>query len=304
LCKQSEYGNARCGQVAAPGILVSASRYPVSKLLPDWPKGMFAVFFSCLFLAITMLPVSACYLRYEHVDALGQRHLFHIVRKALLSLAWHPFFPSFVIIHLTIVVKMTHKQSHESPRSGSVFNLDTDFSKFKKNQPGRLLQVFFIDQLKDIYWAENYLLKALPKMRAAATTPELQTAFEEHLAVTKEQIIRLEQVFELVGKKAEGKKCDAMHGLVMECEAIIEDTKEDTLTRDVALIIAAQKVEHYEIATYGGLTQLALTMGWDEVADLLETTLQEEKQTDWHLTSIAEKHINWEAAHEDAAVGR
>lgn len=198
---------------------------------------------------------------------------------------------------------MTHKQSHASPGNGGIFNFDTDFSKFNKNQPGRLLQVFFIDQLKDIYWAENHLAKALPKMSAAATTPELRVAFEEHLAVTKEQIIRLEQVFELTGKKAEGKKCDAMSGLVMECESIIEDTKDDTLTRDVALIMAAQKVEHYEIASYGGLTQLALTMGWDEIADLLETTLQEEKQTDWHLTSIAEKNINWEAAHEGATVG-
>ena len=199
---------------------------------------------------------------------------------------------------------MTHKQSHGSPLSGSVFSLDTDFSQFKKDQPGRLLQKFFIDQLKDIYWAENHLVKALPKMREAATTQELRVGFEEHLAVTKEQIVRLEQVFELIGKKAEGKKCDAMSGLVMECESIIEETKDDTLTRDVALIMAAQKVEHYEIATYGGLTQLAFTMGWGEIAELLDLTLQEEKQTDWHLTSIAEKHINWEAAYEDAAVGK
>lgn len=198
---------------------------------------------------------------------------------------------------------MTHKQSHEPPGMRDIFNLDTDFSKLKKGQPGRLLQAFFLAQLKDIYWAENYLVKALPKMHAAATTHELQLAFEDHLAATKEQIIRLEQVFEAIGKKAEGKKCEAMEGLVKECESIIEETKDDTLTRDVALIMAAQKVEHYEIATYGGLMQLALTMGWDEVAELLEITLQEEKQTDWHLTSIAEKNINWEAAHEDTPVG-
>ena len=161
-----------------------------------------------------------------------------------------------------------------------------------------LLQEFFIESLQDIYYAEKAITKALPKMQKAATSDELVAAFEEHLEVTKEQIARLEQVFELMGEKAKGKKCEAIEGLVAEAESIIEDTDEGTATRDVGLVMAAQKVEHYEIATYGGLAQLAVTLGLDEVAQLLETTLEEEKETDMNLTAIAENNINYEAATE------
>ena len=161
-----------------------------------------------------------------------------------------------------------------------------------------LLQELFLDSLKDIYYAEKAIAKALPKMKKAATSGELKSAFEDHLAVTKEQITRLEQVFESIGEKAKGKKCEAIEGLIAEANSIIEDTDAGTSTRDVGLILGGQKVEHYEIATYGGLRQLAETLGYAEAADLLQTTLDEEKETDVLLTQIAENNINYQAAEE------
>jgi len=163
-----------------------------------------------------------------------------------------------------------------------------------------MLQEFFLEELRDIYWAEKHLVKALPKMRKATTSEALATAFEDHLAVTEEQVARLEQIFELLGEKARGKKCEAMEGLVKEAETVISDTEEGTSTRDVALIIAAQKVEHYEIAAYGGLATLAKTLGEEEIGNLLGQTLEEEKETDELLTQIAESNINMEAAGEES----
>ena len=165
----------------------------------------------------------------------------------------------------------------------------------------RQLEKFFHDQLKDLYWAEKHLTKALPKMRKAATTEDLKAAIEEHTAQTQEHVTRLEQVFEIMGKKAQAKKCDAMEGLVKEGESVIEDTQAGSMTRDVGIIMAAQKVEHYEIASYGTLVQLAQTMGQSEIAQILGTTLKEEKQTDQNLTSLAENNINWEAEQEGEA---
>ncbi|RYY21530.1 MAG: ferritin-like domain-containing protein [Chitinophagaceae bacterium] len=162
------------------------------------------------------------------------------------------------------------------------------------------LQKYFHDALKDIYWAEKHLTKALPKMRKAATTDELKMAIEAHITQTQEHISRVEQVFEMIGKKAQAKKCEAMEGLVKEGESIVEETEDGSMTRDVGIIMAAQKVEHYEIATYGGLVQLAKTMGLDEAATILGQTLEEEKQTDAGLTEIAENNINWEAEQEEA----
>lgn len=161
------------------------------------------------------------------------------------------------------------------------------------------LQEFFIDAIKDIYWAEQHLIKALPKMRDAATTEELKAAIEEHITQTEGHVERLEQVFELLGEKAQAKKCDAMEGLIKEGESIVEETEDGSLVRDVGIICAAQKVEHYEIATYGSLVSLAMTMGHDEVAGILETTLEEEKQTDQGLTDIAENNINYQAEAEE-----
>jgi ferritin-like metal-binding protein YciE len=160
------------------------------------------------------------------------------------------------------------------------------------------LEEFFTESLKDIYWAEKALTKALPKMQIAATTAKLKTAIKDHIVQTKGQVERLEQVFELVGKKPQAKKCDAMEGLIKEGESIIEETEDGSMTRDAGIIIAAQKIEHYEIATYGGLVQLAKTLGNDEAASILQETLDEEKQTDAGLTAIAEGSINWAAEQE------
>ncbi len=161
-----------------------------------------------------------------------------------------------------------------------------------------LLQELFLDSLKDIYYAEKAIVRALPKMKKAATSDTLQNAFNDHLTMTKQQVTRLEQVFEILEEKPRGKKCEAIEGLIKEAEGIIEDTDEETSTRDVGLILAAQKVEHYEIATYGGLKQLAITLGYSEAAELLEVTLAEEKETDLLLTDIAENNINYQAAEE------
>ena len=162
-----------------------------------------------------------------------------------------------------------------------------------------MLMDFFTDELKDIYWAEKHLTKALPKLQRAANSEELQQAFQEHTEVTNEHVSRLEQVFEMLGKKAQAKKCDAMAGIIEEGNGIVEETEKGTATRDVGLILAAQKVEHYEIATYGGLAQLATTLGLDDIADLLNQTLEEEKQTDVRLTEIAESDVNYAAAAEE-----
>ena len=163
-----------------------------------------------------------------------------------------------------------------------------------------MLEDFFIDELKDIYWAEKHLVKTLPKMEKAATSEELKKAFSGHLETTKEHVSRLEQVFEMLGKKAVGKKCEAMAGITKEGEDIIDETEKGTATRDVGLILAGQKVEHYEIATYGGLAQLAKTLSHNDVAKILEKTLAEEKEADELLTSVAESSVNYEAAEEEA----
>ena len=162
------------------------------------------------------------------------------------------------------------------------------------------LKDFFIDELKDIYWAEKLLVKTLPKMNKAATSAELKTAFTNHLDVTKTHVMRLEEIFSLLNEKAVGKKCEAMDGITKEGESIIEDTEAGTALRDVGLILAAQKVEHYEIATYGGLAQLAKTLGKDKVANLLIKTLKEEKDADDLLTGIAQDDINYAALEEEA----
>jgi ferritin-like metal-binding protein YciE len=162
-----------------------------------------------------------------------------------------------------------------------------------------LLEEFFVEELKDIYWAEKHLHKNLPKLQNAANSPELKKAFEDHTRVTSDQIARLEEVFRFLDQKAEAKKCEAMEGLVNEAQSIIEDTEKNTATRDVALIMAAQKVEHYEIATYGGLAQLANTLGHEKIANLLGETLDEERETDELLTDIAENDINYQASNEN-----
>jgi ferritin-like metal-binding protein YciE len=174
--------------------------------------------------------------------------------------------------------------------------------KFSTGRTGKMqnseFHEFFVDELKDIYWAEKHLVKALPKMQKAATSPELAAAFEKHTQETQTHIDTLEQVFELLEEKPAAKKCDAMAGLLEEANGIIEDTDAGTMIRDAGLILAAQKVEHYEIATYGTLRTFAENMGHTDVVDLLQQTLDNEKATDVALTEVAIASINEAAAAE------
>ncbi|MBK0378029.1 YciE/YciF ferroxidase family protein [Mucilaginibacter segetis] len=154
------------------------------------------------------------------------------------------------------------------------------------------LNELFIDELKDIYWAEKHLAKALPKMAKAATSDELRTAIQNHLEETENHITRLEDAFSSINEKAVAVKCEAMAGLLKEGDEIVAETEKGSLTRDAGIISAAQKIEHYEIASYGTLKTLALTLGYNDAADLLDATLQEEKDADSLLTQIAEGGIN------------
>jgi len=190
----------------------------------------------------------------------------------------------------SIMAKSSAKQKTQTENSSYSPGVASDDS---------MLKSFFEDELKDIYWAEKNIVKTLPKMQKAATSEELKQAFEEHTQQSQTHVERLEQVFEILGAKAQAKKCDAMAGIIEEGKGIIEETEKGTATRDVGLILAAQKVEHYEIATYGGLAQLATTLGLEDIADLLRQTLEEEKETDVKLTEIAESDVNYEAATEE-----
>lgn len=194
----------------------------------------------------------------------------------------------------------TPSRSSASKSSGSsrTSTSSRTATKNKNNGDQSRFHNLFLEELKDIYWAEKHLVKALPKMQKAATSEELAEAIQEHIMVTKEQVNRLEQVFEMMGARATAKKCEAMEGLIAEGQTVIEGTDEDTAVRDAGLIIAAQKIEHYEIASYGSLCALANKMGKSEIASLLEQTLNEEKETDQLLTEIAETSINEEAAAE------
>lgn len=156
----------------------------------------------------------------------------------------------------------------------------------------------FEDELKDIYWAEQALTTAIPKMIAKATSSELLQALEDHLAETKEHVSRLDKVFLILGKEAKSKKCEAMAGLIKEAEELMENSDEGVM-RDAAIISAAQKVEHYEIASYGTLRSFALTLGLTDAVEILEQTLNEEKEADIRLTTVAESAVNIEAAEEE-----
>lgn len=160
------------------------------------------------------------------------------------------------------------------------------------------LRDLFVDSLKDIYWAEKALTKALPKMAKNTTSEDLRKGIESHLSETEGQIARLENVFASIGEKAVAKKCDAMDGLIKEGESIMEETELGAI-RDAGIIAAAQKVEHYEIATYGTLRVFAEILGETQAMELLAETLEEEKNCDLLLTQIAVAAINIEAAEGD-----
>lgn len=182
------------------------------------------------------------------------------------------------------------------PRNSSTSKTKKSSSPMQSEET--MLRELFVEELKDIYWAEKHLTKALPKMKKAATSEELANAFEEHLGVTETHIERVEEVFELLEMTARAKKCEAMEGLVKEAQNVIQELPKGSSVIDAGLIIAGQKVEHYEIAAYGSLVQLAKTMGENEIADLLQQTLDEEKEADQLLTELAVSGINLTAENE------
>lgn len=185
------------------------------------------------------------------------------------------------------------ENSKNSAKAGSGASGKQHFVKAKSGAAENL-RALLEDQLKDIYYAEKAIAKALPDMIENASSEELSTALSTHLTETEGQIERLEEVFKALGKKAEAKKCEAILGILKEGESIIEDTQQGDV-RDAGIIAAAQKVEHYEIASYGTLAAFAKTLGETEVYDLLSETLEEEKRTDVLLSEVAESFVNEEA---------
>lgn len=198
------------------------------------------------------------------------------------------------IIHekMKIMRKITTKSSDRGQAARSNVKPSAPDTKSK-------LQKLFENELKDIYWAEKALVKALPKMAKKATSEELIEAIENHLQETEGHVERLEKVFEIMGKPAQAKKCEAMDGLIKEGEEIMKESDEGVM-RDAGIITAGQKVEHYEIASYGSLRTFAQRLGMNEAAQLLEDTLEEEKAADEKLSEVAETAINIEAAEEES----
>jgi ferritin-like metal-binding protein YciE len=187
-----------------------------------------------------------------------------------------------------MIMQNKTKQESKSPKGNSKNGKDSN------GMDSSQLMQLFEDQLKDIYWAEKALTKALPKMIKNATSEELIEVLNSHLKETEGQVTRLEQVFERIEKKAAAKKCDAMEGLIKEGESIMEECEEGPM-RDAGIISAGQKIEHYEIATYGTLRTFATTLGLTEVAELLDLTLEEEKTADETLTEVALSVVNVKA---------
>lgn len=160
------------------------------------------------------------------------------------------------------------------------------------------LHKFFIFELQDLYWAENHLVEALPDMIEAATSDELKEAISHHLEQTKGHVTRLEQAFDVLGEKVKETKCKAMAGILKEGEDIVDETEKGSAVRDAGIILAAQKVEHYEIASYGTLLAFSKLMGHTEVSRLLKETLDEEEETNTSLTDLAHNGINDRALEE------
>jgi ferritin-like metal-binding protein YciE len=174
-------------------------------------------------------------------------------------------------------------------------NVKSNTPPVKPTMKSSQLMKLFEDGLRDIYWAEKALAKTIPKMIRNVTTIELTEALDDNLVETREQIVRLEQVFESIGQKASGKKCEATQGLINETETIMEDCEEGPMC-DAGIISAAQKIAHYEIASYGTLKQFAETLSLVRSVKLLSLTLDEAKATDKKLTEIAIETINVQAS--------
>ena len=175
-------------------------------------------------------------------------------------------------------------------------NTTSKASSSDKVEHSKLMKLFE-DEMKDIYWAEKALTKALPKMAKNASAPQLVKAIQKHLKETESQVKNVEKVFKLIGKKPVAKKCEAMAGLLKEGTEIMQDSDKGGM-RDAGIILASQKVEHYEIATYGTLKTFAKLLGLSEVATILETILDQEKNADASLSEIAESAINVQALNE------
>lgn len=191
------------------------------------------------------------------------------------------------------------KQAEKSPAHSSKPSAPHPDEKTDAKQPKPTQSEFvkfFVEQLQDIYWAEKHLSKGLKKMQMAATSPRLAEAFRKHCSDSEKQTAILEQLFELMGEKPKGKRCEAMAGLVTEAEEMIADTEANSLVRDAGLILAAQKAEHYEIATYGTLKALAAYLPQKRVQRLLDTLLRDEKRTDQLLTALADEFVNESAS--------
>jgi ferritin-like metal-binding protein YciE len=182
-------------------------------------------------------------------------------------------------------IKMSDIELNSEERESSNGTYSTGYeSKLSSSQ----LTNLFEDELKDVFWAEMAITKAMPKMIDNSRNPELRDAIRSHQADTVNQVIRIQKIFEELGKQALAQKCDAMEGLLKEADVIMEECEEGTM-RDVGIISAAQKVEHYEIATYGTLRQMAESLHLDHAVELIQTTLDEEKAADEKLTEIAVK---------------
>lgn len=191
-------------------------------------------------------------------------------------------------------METTKSKSSPSVQNGNQSNgKSTAAASMKSSQ----LMQLFEDSLKDIYWAEKALTKSIPKMIKKATSEELIDALTSHLAETENQVLRLEDVFASIGKKATAVKCEAMDGLINEAGEIMEECETGSM-RDAGIIAAAQKVEHYEIATYGTLRQFAETLGLTEAEALLKETLEEERTADEKLTEVAVSAVNVDASEE------
>lgn len=171
-------------------------------------------------------------------------------------------------------------------------------TQFAESMTGTEFREFFIDELKDIYWAEQHLQEALQELEQAATSKKLAGAFRKHIKDTEWQIKSVEKIFGMLDEKPKAKKCDAMAGIIKEGQKVIKDTEKDSYTRDAGLILAAQKAEHYEIATYGTMRIFANHMQRPDIRQEIEKILENEKETDVTLTMIAENYINERASEE------
>lgn len=160
------------------------------------------------------------------------------------------------------------------------------------------MEKLFLDELREIYGAEKHQTVILPLLKKAASSLKLQNMLANHLDTTREHIVRLEKIFRMLGKKLVARQSEAVLGIGREAETVIETTEKGTATRDAGLVVAVQKLEHYEISCYGSLAQLARTLEYDDVLDILETTLYDEKEADDLLTALAENYINTEASRE------